>query len=263
MAVPRSSSAVATPASRAVTTPVARYWEDARAPRYSLVLALPLLVLYEGLAALTAGSGAGAVRNGADVMLKAAFTAIAGAYGPLAFGVALLGGGGWLFARDVRTRGWPRGGRVLLMVGESLLFGLLTGVVVGGLTQGLLHKLHLMRIPGPIGEFPLSTQLALSLGAGLYEELLFRVLLTGSLLWGTRVILGWGRAPSAIVSVVISALVFSAFHYVGPYGEALEVASFTFRAIAGLWFSALFVLRGFGITAWAHALYDVWVTLLV
>lgn len=263
MATQRSSATMAAPPSRSVAKPAARYWEDARSPRYALVLALPLLLAYEGLAAATAGSGAGAVRNGADVMLKSAFTAIGGEYGPLLFGVALFGGGALLFLRDVRARGWPTGGRVVLMIGESILFGLLTGVVVGGVTQGLLHKLHALRIPGPLGDLPLSTQLALSLGAGLYEELLFRVLLTGALLWSTRVIFGWGRAPSAIIAVVISALVFSAFHYVGPFGEQLQLASFTFRAIAGLWFSALFVLRGFGITAWAHALYDVWVTLVV
>ena len=257
MTAQRESKVAPAPASRSVAAPSLRYWEDARSPRYALVLALPLLLAYEGLAAVTAGSGVGAVCNGADVLLKSAFTAIAG------FGVALLGGGAWLFARDVRARGWPRGGRVALMIGEALAFGLLTGVVVGGATQGLLHKLHALRMSGPVGDFPLGTQLALSLGAGLYEELLFRVLLTGALLWASRVVLGWGRAASAVLAVVVSAVVFSAFHYVGPYGEQLELASFTFRAIAGLWFSALFVLRGFGITAWAHALYDVWVTLAV
>ena len=58
------------------------------------------------------------------------------------------------------------------------------------------------------------------------------------------------------------AAVFSAFHYVGPYGDRLELYSFVFRLIAGLFFSALYVLRGFGITAWTHALYDVLVLVL-
>ena len=43
----------------------------------------------------------------------------------------------------------------------------------------------------------------------------------------------------------------------GPYGDHLELASFAFRAIAGVLFSGLYLLRGFGITAWTHALYDV------
>ena len=56
---------------------------------------------------------------------------------------------------------------------------------------------------------------------------------------------------------VLGALIFSAFHYIGPYGEPLELGSFTFRTVAGFLFSGLYVLRGFGITAWTHALYDV------
>ncbi|MGH7638825.1 MAG: type II CAAX prenyl endopeptidase Rce1 family protein, partial [Gemmatimonadaceae bacterium] len=64
------------------------------------------------------------------------------------------------------------------------------------------------------------------------------------------------------VAAVVGALVFSAFHYVGEYGEPLQLASFTFRAIAGLVFSGLYLVRGFGITAWTHALYDVYVMVL-
>jgi hypothetical protein len=64
------------------------------------------------------------------------------------------------------------------------------------------------------------------------------------------------------VAVVTSAFVFSAFHYIPPYGDPLEIASFTFRFFSGLAFSALYVIRGFGITAWTHALYDAFLLLL-
>jgi hypothetical protein len=97
----------------------------------------------------------------------------------------------------------------------------------------------------------------LSLGAGLYEELLFRVLLVTALAWGARRLFGWTPRAAGTLAVVVSALAFSAFHYVGAYGDPFTLASFTFRALAGLAFSALYVLRGFGITAWTHALYDV------
>ena len=97
----------------------------------------------------------------------------------------------------------------------------------------------------------------MSLGAGIYEELLFRVLLVGGLMFAGRVLLGLGSTTTRILAVVIGALVFSAFHYIGPYGDKLELGSFVFRAIAGLAFSGLYVMRGFGITAWTHSLYDV------
>ena len=98
----------------------------------------------------------------------------------------------------------------------------------------------------------------ISLGAGIYEELLFRVLLVGALAWLARRAFGWGPAAAGMLSPrVLGALIFSAFHYIGPYGDPLELGSFTFRAVAGVLFSGLYLLRGFGITAWTHALYDV------
>jgi hypothetical protein len=100
-----------------------------------------------------------------------------------------------------------------------------------------------------------------SLGAGLYEELLFRVILVSGLAaLGTRVF-GWKTVPAGIFAAVVGAVIFSGFHYVGPYGDPFQVGSFTFRAIAGLLFSGLYLTRGFGITAWSHALYDVFLTL--
>jgi hypothetical protein len=59
---------------------------------------------------------------------------------------------------------------------------------------------------------------------------------------------------------VAGALIFSGFHYIGQYGDAFALSTFTFRAIAGLVFSGLYLTRGFGITAWTHALYDVFLS---
>ena len=251
----------ATRARPGVSTRAGSYWRDARSPRYALTLALPLLVLYEALAAATVGSGTGAIRNGADVLLKNAFAAVAGTWGPVAFGVLVIGGGAWLVARDVKANGAPFVGRLALMLAEATGLALATGMVVGSLTQGLLSRLHLLAT-GP-GSFDRPTQLALSLGAGLYEELLFRVVLVGALLFAGEVLFGWSRRASTLSAIALSALVFSAFHYVGPYGDTLTLASFTFRALAGVWFSGLYVTRGFGITAWAHALYDVALTVVM
>ena len=96
-----------------------------------------------------------------------------------------------------------------------------------------------------------------SLGAGVYEELVFRVLLVSGLLALARLVFGLGTFAASAFAVVMGALIFSAFHYIGPYGDPLEVPSFVFRTVAGLAFSGLYVTRGFGITAWTHALYDV------
>ncbi len=147
-----------------------------------------------------------------------------------------------------------------VMFVESTVYALLFGGAVGALTALVLDVPGLLQIGG--GALGLPAQLVISLGAGIYEELLFRVLLTGGLLWGLRIALGLGRTGSAVGAVLVSALIFSAFHYVGTYGDTFTTASFTFRAIAGVVFSVMYVTRGLGITAWTHALYDVFVTML-
>jgi hypothetical protein len=239
------------------------YWRSAREARYSLLFALPLLVLYETLAfALTHSAYAG-VRNGADVLLKTLFVALGGTRGLALFSVLLLGAGGWFVLRDRRRHPGLIDRRYFgLMLAESALYAAVFGAVASALTRLLLSP-ALSAVQGPpLARIPLPSQLVLSLGAGIYEELVFRVLLvSGLLVLGTR--LGWRRPQAVTVAVVLSALIFSAFHYVGPLGDTFALPSFTFRAVAGVMFSGLYVARGFGITAWSHALYDVGLSLLV
>src|SRR5207248_24017 len=106
------------------------------------------------------------------------------------------------------------------------------------------------------------SRLMLSLGAGIYEGLLFRVLLVGALAAAARALLGWRPLTAGVAATLVGAAIFSAFHYIGPFGDRLQVYSFVFRMVAGLFFSALYLTRGFGITAWTHALYDVSLLLL-
>ena len=236
------------------------YWRDTRAPRYSLVYALPLLLIYEGLAFLLSGDAINGVRNGADVLLKSAFLWLGGRDGLLVFGVVLVGVAAIRVWRDLRAGGTITGRYFLGMAAESVVYALFFGLVTGTLT-GLILRTAPPLSAGPMVGFDLPTQLMISLGAGLYEELLFRVLLVTLLARLARVGFGWSAGASGVFAVVLGALIFSAFHYVGPYGDPLELGSFTFRAVAGLLFSALYLLRGFGITAWTHALYDVFLSL--
>jgi membrane protease YdiL (CAAX protease family) len=104
------------------------------------------------------------------------------------------------------------------------------------------------------------TQIALSLGAGFYEELVFRVLLVSGLFWIFVQFIG-RKDQAYVTAVIIAALIFSAVHYIGPLGDSFNLASFTFRFLFGLALNALYVLRGFGIAAWTHALYDVMVVI--
>ena len=241
----------------ALTLPPASYWRASRAPRYSLLFALPLFVLYESLAWILAGDDRSALRNGADVLIRQSFMALAGTRGSLIFGAVMTGVTIWLVARDVRKHGGPLRMPVFVgMFAESMVMALLVGIVAGTITTNLLGVAGALAI-GPVDQLSLPMRIMLSLGAGLYEELLFRVVLVGSLAWAGRRLLGWKPWPAGVAAAVSGALIFSAFHYVGAYGDPFELSSFVFRTIAGLFFSVLFLLRGFGIAAWSHALYDI------
>jgi hypothetical protein len=237
-----------------------RYLVESRAHRYSLLFALPLLLLYELLEAIApVRSGGGVVRNGADVLLTSVFTAAFGTRGPLVFMALVIGGALVLVWRDRRGAAPLRASTFATMLLESIVLAICFGFIIGTATIHLVGPLRSLAGGSPLDGSPLA-RLTLSLGAGLYEELLFRVVIVALISNGLRV-LGLGRLFAGAIAVIAGSLLFSAFHYIGPFGEPLRLESFVFRTLAGLAFSALYLTRGFGITAWTHAMYDVAVLL--
>ena len=99
---------------------------------------------------------------------------------------------------------------------------------------------------------------ALSLGAGLFEEIIFRVILLNLLFLFLKPLLK-NKVTTAVISVLAASFLFSLSHYVGSMADSWELYSFMFRWIAGLLFTVLYFMRGFAITAYTHALYDIWV----
>ncbi|MBX3197354.1 MAG: CPBP family intramembrane metalloprotease [Labilithrix sp.] len=119
----------------------------------------------------------------------------------------------------------------------------------------------------------------MSLGAGFYEELTFRVLLFGVgakvLVWmfgkqrvelsGTSAAASGFSFRSLLVMggwAIACAIIFSGVHYVGPMSDEFKLTSFTFRAVLGLILTLIYVTRGFAAAVWTHAIYDVWVLVL-
>src|SRR5712671_1156772 len=208
------------------------YWQASRAPRYSLLFALPLLIIYQLLALLVPpGPGGVGVRNGADVLLESVFIWLAGVWGPRLFILCLIGIGAWLIARDVRTNRRNLSPAVLGgMLLESVCLSLIFGVVVGGLTAALLGAPPPpMSIGGGVQQLGRWTLLMLSIGAGIYEELLFRVVLVGLIAWSAKKLLGLRPLVAGTAATILGALIFSAFHYIGPYGDRWDIYSFVFR----------------------------------
>jgi membrane protease YdiL (CAAX protease family) len=104
--------------------------------------------------------------------------------------------------------------------------------------------------------------LLLALGAGVYEELLFRLLLIGGVAWVLHKLWGWDKVWSVGVMLIVSSVLFSLAHYVGPLGEPARTYSFFFRAVCGLVLGIVFLWRGLGVAVWTHAIYNGLVMLL-
>jgi len=244
----------------------AGYWAESARPMTSLVFVAPLLVVYElGVIVL----GPESVRNAADLWLRELLKCAGfGQYIllPALTVVILLSwhhttGKPWRFTSGVLSGMLVE--CVLLALGLCLILQL----------QGAVFEAAVGPPGSPVGA-PVAAidvsgtvrQTVGYLGAGVYEELLFRLMLLPAVGW-TLQRLGTSRRRSVLFAVLSTSLIFAAAHYVGDQADALHLTdaafwfSLTFRFLAGVFFSLLFVYRGFGIAAGTHAGYDILVGL--
>jgi hypothetical protein len=128
--------------------------------------------------------------------------------------------------------------------------------------SGVLGGCFLQAASGGGGN-ELMVNIVTGIGAGIYEELVFRLILICLLMLIFQDFLQIGRKNSIIFSILISAALFSAHHHLFivdgrfGFGEAFQFSRFFFRALAGVYFAVLFAVRGFGIAAGTHAFYDI------
>ena len=247
--------------------PTRGYFADSEKPLAALLFLLPMLVFYEVGTGRWARDPAtlGERRIIAFNLLRQFFgwtVQTAGALsgnpappmgGPLmrwlpaAAVVAVLVG--WHLAR--RDRWKIRPALLPTMAAESVL---LAAPLVA---LGLLAAMHLpLNLPAQaaVAAADRPALLVMAVGAGVYEELVFRLVGFAVLHFVLVDLLGFGRKPGAILTVAASAVLFSAYHYLGR--EQFDPQTFAFRTAAGVWFGAIFLTRGFGLTAGAHAAYD-------
>lgn len=120
----------------------------------------------------------------------------------------------------------------------------------------------------PAAQHRLFVDVVTGIGAGIYEELIFRLVLICLLMLLLQDFLGFEKKHSIVMSVIISAVLFSLHHHIffanGHLykGDTFTVGKFVFRAMAGVYFAVLYAVRGFGITAGAHAFYNILAAIL-
>ena len=227
------------------------YWRSTRSPLYSFLFSIPLFLIYEIGILLTSADDMLVLRNGADALMRQ----ILATFG--VSGLYWMGGlffVGFVIAFMLQRKFWQEtrvhGDYLLLMMGESLAWSVMIYYFMSNVSLLLMN---------PTGSL-LIQRVTLAVGAGIYEELIFRVILVTALFWALHRLCRVSRVPAYALSAVLAALVFSGFHYVGALGDVWTWPSFLFRFIAGLVLSGLYITRGYGITAYAHALYDLLVT---
>jgi membrane protease YdiL (CAAX protease family) len=103
------------------------------------------------------------------------------------------------------------------------------------------------------------SQIVFGIGAGIYEELLFRLVALALLHAIFFDFLRRSRAFSDVAAICISAAAFGIYHFSAD--NPFQWYRFAFYLIAGVYFAGLYLARGFGITAGTHATYDVMVVL--
>jgi hypothetical protein len=222
----------------------------------SLAFILPILATYEVGVAILGGEAADSVRTGADAWTRQAFGAV-GMTGRLVLPMAVIGI--LVLWQLLGKRGWRFSPWTLVgMAAESFALALALVGMSRLLDMGFsrLESAPLLQAGGSRQTLALLGYL----GAGVYEEALFRLGLVPLLFRGFR-LFHMPALFSSTLAVTGSALMFSLAHHAGGPGEAFTWFAFVFRWSAGVFFAGVFLTRGFGVAVGTHAAYDILVGL--
>ncbi len=232
---------------------VRRWFLEKADPLTNLFLVLPLFAVYHlgVLALMRRGPNGGYqwVGNGVDFLTATLLNLGGGSikvYAAITAGVTVVLGGLLMWARR-KAELHPRMFAPMLL--ESALWAVALAMVVGSAVSALGL--------GVLDQEGLAAQIVASCGAGLHEELVFRM----GLFHGMGYLLAkQGRARPWVgwlAAVMFSSVLFAGVHYLGPMGDRWQWSSFVFRLFMGVTLAGIYRLRGFAIAAWSHALYDI------
>lgn len=247
-------------------TRLEKYFYFSRSPLYSVLFVVPLFLVYECLALLLHSLQITELRNGADVMLRQ----MAGVFGLDLFPaivlviLAVLGVIAGTYRNQTNMEMVPS--YFFLMFLESAIFAWMMGSIALNATNFLLNIPALFDLSMSPETSDLLINIMLSFGAGIHEEFFFRLVLIQALLYlGSFVFRKDPEHPlfnwNSLQALLLSSFIFSIFHYVGEFGDTFLWTSFLFRWVSGLYLAVLYLFRGFGVSAWTHALYDLFLIL--
>ncbi len=213
----------------------------------SLLLIFPLFLAYELGLLLTPGS------NGVDFVSRFVFDAVGQNrqhYLLLHLGLA---GAFLLLLHYLYRRGVLDLDRAMPVILEASIYALTLGSFIIFIMDRLLG-LELLAVGGP----GLGNSLVVASGAGVHEEIVFRL---GCMGLGGMVLsrLLGHEGVSIFLAAVLSSALFAAAHHIGSAGEPLELSLLVYRWIAGMCFAAIFYYRSLAHAVYSHFLYDLYV----
>ena len=236
------------------------YFEESRKPLAALLFLLPLIVLYEVLLYALSRSSGGLVVPSAHRWILTLFEAFQlGTFGLWLPGVLVVGV--LVIWHSLERRDWKADPAVVgLMWSESIVLAIPLFVF----SQAALRIPAAALADGAVtfDSLPLAGRIAVSVGAGIYEELIFRLALIGVLLVCFEDVLKTGRRFALVASIGLGAIAFMAYHPLRGASGAVLPSRVVFYLVAGVYFGVLFVVRGFGIAVGAHAFYDIFSALV-
>jgi membrane protease YdiL (CAAX protease family) len=222
-----------------------RYLSQSHNLLNSLILVLPLLILYQ--VGLLLGGFRGV--NGIDFVSQL----LVPMAGPLVIVIlnfvllVLLCIGMWHLRKKERFD--P--GFFAPMVIESVFYAFFLGAFIVFVIRSAFPMAG-----AELGQENWLTKITISLGAGVYEELFFRLGLISLFTYFFVKVVKVEKATAVLGAFVVSSLLFSLAHFVGRNVEAYE---FIYLFIAGLILAVLFKFRSFAIAVYTHAFYDIFV----
>lgn len=233
------------PASRVPRHLGSTYLSFTHRPLHCLIFILPPLLFYHlGTAAL--GSRLTPSARG-DLLDALAMFGVTGRYlAPAAIAAVLVA------QHLARGDDWRIRPRVLAgMAGESVLWTL--PLLAMGLLRG---QLQAAAVTAGGGHSALA-QICADVGAGVYEEFVFRLILISVLAIVFVDVLGLKEGWVLTGAVLLSAVLFALYHpqVRGPH---LAMGPFFMLFAAGVLWGGLYVFRGFGIAVGSHVAWDLW-----
>ena len=223
------------------------YFLQTRSSFYSFLFTIPLFFIYEVGILFLSKDDILVVRNGADFLMRSILESF-GIFGLYGLGAIFLIGFiiTYIYFFNDKSNKSIRADYLFIMIFESVCWALIL--------YFLLSKFMLV-LMNPIGK-TITQQVTLAVGAGIYEEFLFRVMLISGLTGIIGFVFLWSEKVRKAAALIIAAGIFSAFHFVGDYGDFFSMELFLLRFFAGIILGILYIARGFGITAYAHSIYD-------